>query len=111
MPNRSIHTYPSKLFKRTLPLRWMRSALAALARRLLADSDTTARQFDWEVTTTRWGLGRGYRDRRFDGLAACGTCAGRGSLSQGNRCGGCGGTGRVTVRPADEPPTPSRDQA
>ena len=110
MPHRTTHTNSSKLSN--LPLTWIRSKFTALTQRLFAAADTTERQHDWQASSASWAFGRRYRDPRFDALASCGDCRGRGIVYAGNSCHKCGGTGRITVRPADEPPSsPPRGQA
>jgi hypothetical protein len=103
MRHRTTHTDLSKLSN--LPFTWIRSIRTALTQRLFAATDTTGRQHGWQASSTRWGFGRRYRDPRFDTLASCGDCRGRGITSPGNPCHKCGGTGRITVQPADEPPS------
>jgi hypothetical protein len=44
--------------------------LTTAGRRLFAINDAEARWHDWQVTETRGGLGRRYRDARFAALAA-----------------------------------------
>jgi len=101
MPHRTTRTDLSKLWK--LPITWLKASLAALPQRWFAASDASARQYGWQVTSTHCGLGRRYRDPRFDTLAACECCCG-GITASGNSCQRCTGTGRIIVRPADEPP-------
>jgi hypothetical protein len=65
--------------------------IEALARALFARSDRDAGTRGWDVTVTgRWGTSRVYHDPRYDRLATCPGCAGRG-------CSRCAGTGRVTA--------------
>lgn len=111
MPHRSTYAYLDKFFRPLLTLYRVRSGLTALTQQLFADTDTTARQRGWQVTATHRGFGRRYRDRRFDTLRSCAECSGRGFVSPGAPCPGCGGTGRLTVRPADEPPSSPRGLA
>ena len=61
--------------------------------RQFAVNDAEAYWWGWQITKTLGGLGRRYRDIRFDTLAACARCAGAG------RCGDepCLGMGRVTL--------------
>jgi hypothetical protein len=42
-------------------------------------NDTEAYWWGWQVAKARGGLGRRYRDTRFDTLAACARCAGGGA--------------------------------
>lgn len=81
------------------PLTWVRAAIGALAQALFAASDAAARHHGWEVTSTRYGLGRVYRDPRFDTLASCPACRGDGVDADGIECPPCRGTGRVAIKP------------
>jgi hypothetical protein len=81
----------------------MRVALDWLAYRLrrwgdwwFAMNDTEAYWRGWQITKTHAGLGRRYRDIRFDTLAACARCAGAGVWADAP-CGPCLGTGRITL--------------
>jgi len=47
------------------PLSWIKAAFTTIGRRLHAGPDAAARRLGWHVTSTRWGLGRVYRDPRF----------------------------------------------
>jgi hypothetical protein len=79
------------------------SWLAALAEkagtRLFARDDLTAIKNGWQVTMHRGGLGRRYRDPRFDTLRTCPGCNGDG-LAGGEPCITCRGTGRATRAPS-----------
>jgi hypothetical protein len=72
---------------------WMRLLLD----RLFAPDDVWAIQHGWEIERGRLGLSRTYRDPRFDTLASCGACHGRGWVQPGRPCLTCGGTGCVTL--------------
>jgi hypothetical protein len=110
MRHRTTYTNLIKIWK--LPPTWIWSSRAVLTQRIFAAPDAAARHRGWQVTSTHGGFGRSYRDPRFDTLASCGDCLGRGTKSPGNPCHACGGTGRITVRPAGEPPpTPPRGLA
>ncbi len=66
MPHRTTRAH-----LRTLPnspVAWIKSRIAVLERLLFAATDAAARQHGWQVTSTRWGFGRSYRDPRFDSL-------------------------------------------
>lgn len=82
----------------------IRLGLTKLEQRLFGDLDAQAEHDGWQVTRLRHGLARSYRDPRFDQLRACPACAGRGSMD-GQPCGPCRGTGRVT-RARPPAPTP-----
>jgi hypothetical protein len=77
-------------------VRWLRKQGETAGQRLFAADDLKARQHGWEITICCGGLGRRYRDPRFDTLQPCPRCAGSG-LAEGERCWLCAGTGRVTV--------------
>lgn len=59
-------------------------------------NDTEAYWWGWQITKTLGGLGRRYRDIRFDTLAACAQCAGAGARTDAP-CTPCLGTGRITL--------------
>lgn len=103
MRHRTTYTNLSKIWK--LQVSRTRLSLTALTQRIFAAPDTAARQHGWQVSSTHGGFGRSYRDPRFDTLASCGDCLGRGIRSSGKPCHACRGTGRITVTPADEAPS------
>lgn len=76
----------------------IRLVLTHVARRLFTASDARAHQRGWQITAVHGGLGRRYRDPRFDGLIRCPSCAGLGTIDGqcGTPCRPCGGTGRLT---------------
>ena len=80
-----------------LLLNWLRARLGHCGERVFAATDATARRRDWQIVVTHAGLGRQYRDPRFDTLAACPSCGGRGARTPGDPCQACAGTGRITV--------------
>jgi DnaJ-class molecular chaperone len=59
-------------------------------------SDSEAYWWGWQISTPRGGLGRRYRDIRFDTLAGCARCAGAGAWADAP-CGPCLGRGRITL--------------
>jgi hypothetical protein len=79
------------------------SWLAALAERagtrLFLRDDLTAIENGWQITQRHGGLGRRYRDPRFDTLSACPRCGGRGTVAE-VPCAPCRGTGRITREPS-----------
>jgi hypothetical protein len=81
-------------------VRILLSCLAAipcrLGDRLFAMNDAEAYWSDWQMTRTHGGLGRRYRDPRFDTLAECQKCRGAGTTGS-QPCPPCLGTGRVTL--------------
>ena len=77
-------------------LDWLAYFLRRRGDRWFAMNDTEAYWRGWQITKTHGGLGRRYRDTRFDTLAACATCAGAGVWADAP-CGPCLGTGRITL--------------
>jgi hypothetical protein len=78
-------------------LDWLAYLLRRRGDRWFALNDTEAYWRGWQITKTTGGLGRRYRDLRFDTLATCPRCAGAGLWGDA-LCGPCLGTGRITVR-------------
>jgi hypothetical protein len=70
----------------SIPRRWLD--------RLFEMNDAEAYWRGWQIVKVRGGLGRRYRDPRFDTLAACSRCGGAGSRA-GRPCSPCLGTGRA----------------
>jgi hypothetical protein len=81
----------------TPPVDWLGGFLSGIGRRLHADADAQAQGYGWQITQRNGGLSRRYRDPRFDTLARCPSCGGKGDVDEAP-CEPCGGTGRVTVR-------------
>ena len=77
-------------------LSWLTARPRRLGDRLFAANDAEAYWRDWQITRTRDGLGRRYRDPRFGTLAECPTCRGAG-VTADVTCPPCLGTGRITV--------------
>jgi hypothetical protein len=102
MAHRTTRTNLCKICRHFLDL--ARASLFPLAERAFSAADATARQRGWQVTYTHGGLGRSYRDPRFDKLAACTDCLGQGAVAAGNPCRACSGTGRVVTGPLASPP-------
>ena len=75
---------------------WLGYLLRRWGDRWFAANDTEAYWRGWQITKTHGGLGRRYRDIRFDTLAACAQCAGAGVRADAP-CGPCVGTGRITL--------------
>ncbi len=75
---------------------WLAYRLRRWGDRWFAMNDTEAYWRGWQITKTHAGLGRRYRDIRFDTLAACAQCAGAGERADAP-CGPCLGTGRITL--------------
>jgi len=72
-----------------LPRRW--------GDRWFVMNDAEAKWRGWQMTRAHGGLGRRYRDPRFDTLAECARCRGAGFRAD-VRCLPCLGTGRVAIR-------------
>ena len=77
--------------ERTMPTH---SAAHRIWDRLFAADDARARGYGWQITAQRGGLGRSYRDPRFDLLATCTECRGTGVDADDRPCWVCPGTGR-----------------
>ena len=80
----------------SVALDWLAYLLRRCGDRWFAMNDTEAYWRGWQITKTHGGLGRRYRDLRFDTLAACAQCAGAGERADAP-CGPCLGTGRITI--------------
>jgi hypothetical protein len=102
MPHRTTSAHSIK--RRNRPLTWVRAVIAVLGQRLFASSDATARNHGWQVTPIQLGLGRQYRDPRFDTLTSCPACGGRGVTASRSSCQRCSGTGRGTRGTAEHDP-------
>jgi hypothetical protein len=76
-------------------LSWLAAVPRRLGDRLFAMNDAEAYWRDWQITRTQGGLGRSYRDPRFDTLAECPKCRGAG-VTAAQSCLPCLGTGRIT---------------
>jgi hypothetical protein len=75
--------------------------------RMFAAADARAAEYGWQVRTTRGGLGRSYRDPRFDRLVRCPDCGGSGRVGYTRQtCAWCDGSGRRL-----RPPAPTRTEA
>ncbi len=72
---------------------WIR----ALGEKLFRDDDARAIRHGWQIETRRGGLGRVYRDPRFDQLARCPDCGGSGTGESGGPCHRCSATGRIVL--------------
>ena len=76
-------------------LSWLRALPRRLGDRLFAMNDAEAYWRSWQTTRTHGGLGRRYRDPRFDALAECPKCQGSGPTAD-HLCLPCQDTGRIT---------------
>ncbi len=77
-------------------LSWLAAIPRRLGDRLFVMNDTEAYWRGWQITKTRGGLARCYRDPRFDTLAECPQCRGAG-VTADLACVPCLGTGRMTL--------------
>lgn len=77
---------------------WIADRRRAYGARLFKEQDAQARLRGWQITPIQGGLGRRYRDPRFDSLISCPHCNGTGGIAEG-RCEPCAGSGRLTLRP------------
>jgi DnaJ-class molecular chaperone len=103
MDHRITHASRCKICLRLLA--WLRARLARIGERAFAATDGFAREQGWQITSTHAGLGRRYRDPRFDSLAPCSRCRGRGTTAPGDLCQTCNGTGRIVLdQTANLPP-------
>ena len=82
-------------------LSWLAWIPRRLGDRVFTGNDTEAYWRGWQITKVHGGLGRRYRDLRFDTLAACPRCQGGGASIKDGRadtpCAPCLGTGRVSI--------------
>jgi len=76
---------------------WIYRTIRLTGDRLFAAADAEAESRGWQVRRTRSGLGRSYRDPRFDLLVRCPDCGGRGVRSARWLCSECHGTGRLNL--------------
>ncbi len=106
MPHRTTRSDHCKITSLLLRLK---SRLSAIAQQVFDGPDADARRHGWQVTVTRSGFGRRYRDARFDYLVPCMPCNGRGDTPRGTTCSACHGTGRIVLDPAAVP-RPGRGQ-
>jgi hypothetical protein len=77
------------------PVRWLSKVIEAVGDRLFRFDDQRAIERNWQITKRHSGLGRSYRDLRFDTLYPCFQCGGSGRTDR-EPCAECDGTGRVT---------------
>jgi len=93
MPN---HTPDQPWLQRLLG--FFRSPVRTVGDVVFRDADAEARRQGLEVTSSRWGLVRSYRDPRFDNVSRCSRCLGTGeAYATGRRCSACEGSGRVSA--------------
>lgn len=70
--------------------------LRRIGDRLFAANDAEGRWRGWQIGLRHAGLGRRYRDPRFDTLIGCLHCHGTGATA-GTPCAPCSGTGRMIL--------------
>jgi hypothetical protein len=78
---------------RTRLVRWLRKRAETAGQWLFARDDLRAVHHGWQITTRCGGLGRQYRDPRFDTLRSCPDCAGSGTTGSGTTGSGTTGSG------------------
>lgn len=76
-------------------LSWLAFVPRRLGDHLFTVNDNEAYWRGWQIAKVHGGLGRRYRDPRFDTLAQCSRCRGA-AASAGPQCVPCLGTGRIT---------------
>ena len=81
---------------RTRLVRWLRKRAETAGQLLFACDDLRAVNHGWQIIIRCGGLGRQYRDPRFDTLRSCPDCASSGTAG-GEPCGECAATGRITI--------------
>lgn len=77
---------------------WIADRRREYGARLFKEQDAQARLHGWQITRIQGGLGRRYRDPRFDSLIRCPHCMGTGGTAE-ERCEPCAGSGRLNLRP------------
>ena len=78
-------------------LSWLAYIPRRLGDHIFTWNDSEAYWHGWQITKVHGGLGRRYRDPRFDALTACPQCQGGGSSARDTPCAPCLGTGRVSA--------------
>ncbi len=78
-------------------LSWLAYVPRRLGDRLFRWNDTEAYWRGWQITKVHAGLGRRYRDPRFDTLTACPQCQGGDTPAKDAPCAPCLGTGRAST--------------
>jgi len=78
-------------------LSWLAYILRRLGDRLFSWNDTEAYWRGWQITKVHGGLGRRYRDPRFDTLTGCPQCLGGRTSTMDTPCAPCLGTGCIST--------------
>lgn len=94
-----LTSHARKIQVRIHLVNWLAALAERAGTRLFARDDVFAIQHGWQITRRHGGLGRRYRDPRFDGLRTCPECNGEG-LAWGEPCISCRGTGRSAREPS-----------
>lgn len=80
---------------------WMSVCLAIAGDLVFASKDTEASWHAWDMERRHAGLGRAYRDPRFDTLVSCPRCHNVSTVADGSACRQCSAAERlVTPEPA-----------
>jgi len=93
--------HTTKLVNRKTPRDLLLCALRAIGSKIFDADDRRARDLGWQITSGRHGLGRSYRDPRFNYFIACTACGGHGCNPSGVICSECSGTGRIALNATD----------
>jgi hypothetical protein len=75
--------------------RWVSGCLAQAGDILFASTDAEASWHAWEMKRRDAGLGRSYRDRRFDTLVSCSRCDDVSTTADRSVCGPCSAAERL----------------
>ena len=88
-------------------LSWLAYIPRRLGDHVFTWNDSEAYWHGWQITKAHGGLGRRYRDLRFDTMTACPQCQGGGVNTEDGRvgtpCPPCLGTGRVSTEEVHKP--------
>jgi hypothetical protein len=82
---------------------WLAGIIRRAGDLIFMANDEEAYWRGWTIERRQAGLGRRYRNPRFDTLATCPHCRGLGVTAAESLCVKCTGTGRITV---EQPPFP-----
>jgi hypothetical protein len=77
------------------PGNWMSVCLALTGDLVFASKDAEASWHAWDMERRAAGLGRAYRDRRFDTLIPCPRCHNISTVANGSVCKQCSAAGRL----------------
>jgi hypothetical protein len=82
---------------------WLADLLIRIGDWMFAMNDQEAGWRGWQMEREHAGLGRRYRDPRFDTLSRCPHCCGIGTIAADRPCAQCAGTGRVVLSQPSAP--------